>query len=303
MDPLQCSLRSFPQPEATLRKVAPGRALDLFKVWSFQAPGLGLRRASGMTKLSTSSAFTATPIKHAFNRRVEDVKSPKSEINTLILDYLTMEGYPNAAAKFSKEANLQPQQDIGSIHARQQIQSCIHAGNIETAIDALNELDPEILDGSEGLHFALLRLQLIELIRVCNATPGGDIEPALTFARDRLGPRAPSNPQFLDDLESTMALLLFPLDALDPQLAVLLKPELRREVADDVNRAILEKQSQRREAAIRQLVRMRAWAENTARDRGKALPDRIDIGLHNDDSGRSRNRLNAENGHEAMITT
>lgn len=55
-----------------------------------------------------------------------------------------MEGYPNAAAKFSKEANLQPQQDISSIRARQEIQNCIHSGNIQSAIETLNDLDPEV---------------------------------------------------------------------------------------------------------------------------------------------------------------
>jgi glucose-induced degradation protein 8 len=68
-----------------------------------------------------------------------------SDINALILDYLTMAGYPKAAANFSKEANLQPQQDDSAIRARQEIQHAIHTGNIENAISALNELDPEVL--------------------------------------------------------------------------------------------------------------------------------------------------------------
>ncbi|KAK8149285.1 hypothetical protein G3M48_007679 [Beauveria asiatica] len=194
-----------------------------------------------------------------------------------------MEGYPNAAAKFSKEANLQPQQDIASIRARQEIQNCIHSGNIQSAIEMLNELDPE----------------LVELIRGCNAT-GGDISPALKFATEQLGPRAPTNPQFLEELEKTMALLLFPPETLEPQLAALLKPDLRRDAADKVNRAILERQSTRREAAIRQLVKMRAWAESAARDRGVSLPDRLDVGLNADDT--DRRQANPENGHEPMLT-
>lgn len=60
-----------------------------------------------------------------------------------------MEGYPNAAAKFSKEANLQPHQDISSIQARQEIQTCIYSGNIQSAIETLNDLDPEVC----SLHF------------------------------------------------------------------------------------------------------------------------------------------------------
>jgi hypothetical protein len=55
-----------------------------------------------------------------------------------------MEGYPKAAAKFCKEANLRPQQGDSSIQTRQDIQHAIHSGNIETAISSLNELDPEV---------------------------------------------------------------------------------------------------------------------------------------------------------------
>jgi glucose-induced degradation protein 8 len=69
---------------------------------------------------------------------------PHSNINALILDYLTMEGYSLAAAKFSAEANLQPQQDEESIRARQEIQHYIHAGNFGAAIESLNDLDPMV---------------------------------------------------------------------------------------------------------------------------------------------------------------
>lgn len=136
-----------------------------------------------------------------------------------------------------------------------------------------------MLDGNPSLHFALLRLQLVELIRVCNSTPGADITPALTFATQELAPRAPANPEFLEDLERTMALLVFPQETLEPKLAAILDPDLRRTVADQVNKAILSCQNQRRDAAIRNLVRLRAWAENTARDAKKDLPTRIELGL------------------------
>lgn len=251
----------------------------------------------------TSSTSTATPMKHAFIRQVEEVKSPKSDINALILDYLTMAGYPNAAARFATEANLQPHQDHDSIRARQQIQNSIHKGDIQAAINALNDIDPEILDQDGPLHFALLRLQLVELIRSCTATPNGDITPAITFATQQLGPRAPTNPQFLDDLEKTMTLLVFPQDSLDPTLAALLKPDLRRAVADKVNKAMLNRQVERRDAAIRSLVQMRTWSEEAVRkETKKDLPARIELGLHSDDE--SNGGLYAvENGHEDAIMT
>lgn len=252
-------------------------------------------------RMASSTASTATPSRHAFDRRADEVKPPKNEINALILDYLTTEGYTSAAAKFSKEANLRPQQDEESVRPRQQIQSYIHRGRIQDAIEALNELEPQILDVDPSLHFALLRLQLVELIRQCNSTPGGDITPAINFATSELAPRAPTNPEFLEDLERTMALLVFPADKLEPQLAALLDPDLRRYVADRVNKAILKYQGQKRDAAIRRLVRLRAWAENTAREGKKDLPDHIELGLDKD-SWTAQGGLADENGHEPMIT-
>ncbi|KAK0120650.1 hypothetical protein ONS96_010854 [Cadophora gregata f. sp. sojae] len=248
-------------------------------------------------RMASSTASTTTPLRHAFERRAEDVKPLKSDINALIFDYLTTEGYPSAAAKFSKEANLRPRQEEESLKARRQIQQSIHSGKIQEAIEALNELEPQVLDNNPSLHFALLRLQLVELIRIYNATPGGDITPALTFASTQLAPRAPTNKEFLEDLERTMALLIFPPDSLEPPLAALLRPELRRTVADRVNKAILTIQNSRRDAAIRSLVRLRAWAEDAARQSKKDLPSHLELGFDGDEKGTS-----IENGHEPMIT-
>ncbi|CZR63427.1 related to LisH motif-containing protein [Phialocephala subalpina] len=233
--------------------------------------------------------------KHQTTNAKLTLVSIDSDINALIFDYLTTEGYPSAAAKFSKEANLRPQQEEESLIARRQIIQSIHSGKIQEAIESLNELEPQVLDSNPSLHFALLRLQLVELIRTCNATPGGDITPALNFATTQLAPRAPTNKEFMEDLERTMALLVFPSDSLEPPLAALLQPTLRRQVADRVNKAILSSQNIRRDAAIRGLVRLRAWAEDTARQSKKDLPSHLDLGLDESNEGH-------ENGHEPMIT-
>ncbi len=132
----------------------------------------------------------------------------------------------------------------------------------------------KLLDTDDALHFSLLRLQLIELIRACTSNPGGntnspDISAALQFATTHLAPLAPTNPTFLADLERTMALLIFPTENLAPQLAELIDPQLRKSVANRVNEAILSSQGARREAQIRRLVRMRAWSERMARESKK----------------------------------
>lgn len=145
------------------------------------------------------------------------------------------------------------------------------------------------------MHFALLRLQLVELIRSCSSSPDGDISPALEFATSQLAPRAPTNPQFLEDLERTLSLLIFPSENLAPSLAPLLQPDLRKDIATKVNEAILQNQGAHKEARLRNLVKLRAWAEQKAREAKKNIPDKLDIGL--DGNGNGNNNVSAsENG-------
>ncbi|MCJ1385327.1 hypothetical protein MMC17_008449 [Xylographa soralifera] len=227
-----------------------------------------------------------------------------SHINTLVMDYLVSEGYPSAAQNFALEANVQPRVDIESIEERVVIRNAIYGGDIQTAIERINELNPQILDRDSALHFALLRLQLIELIRNCTVTPDGDITPALTFATTHLAPRAPTSPEFLQDLEQTMALLIFPPDNLAPPLAALLDTKLRKDVAKRVNEAILQSNGERTRSKLLELVRTRAWAEQKARDAKKDIPDRIDIGLDPENDGRDPEGDSVMHGNgEAGSTT
>lgn len=140
-----------------------------------------------------------------------------------------------------------------------------------------------------------MRLELVELIRECNASGDGDITPALNFAQTHLAPRAPTSPQFLEDLENTMALIVFPHDKLGPELEPLLHPNLRREVADSVNLALLD-----RSASMKMLIRARAWAEQNARATGKGEPSQMGVDLSLDITGTSSSQAN---GNEAMNTS
>ncbi|TGZ85448.1 hypothetical protein EX30DRAFT_314502 [Ascodesmis nigricans] len=220
-----------------------------------------------------------------FERRVDEVKISKSDLNALVMNYLINEGYQAAALNFSKEANISPQVSWSLMDERIQIRENIHKGNIQLAIERINELHPDILDTDPSLHFSLLRLQLIELIRKCTSTPDGDITLALDFATAHLAPRAAGDPSFLEDLERTMALLCFPRDNLAAPLAELMDPALRRRIAARVNEAILEAQGMQKEPKIRSLVRLRAWSEEYLRNEKKTDLPELRLGFEDEPRG------------------
>ncbi|KAL2817375.1 CTLH/CRA C-terminal to lish motif domain-containing protein [Aspergillus granulosus] len=224
------------------------------------------------------TASTSTPTWHNFERKVDNVKPSKTDMNRLVMNYLVTNGYPDAAENFAREANI-PTVDTKAIQERVDIRTAIYSGDIQSAIEKINELNPQILDENPSLHFALLRLQLVELIRSCTSNPDGDITPALEFATSQLSPRAPTNPQFLEDLEKTLALLIFPKENLTPSLAALLHPDLHRDIYAKVNAAILQNQGARTEALLCDLARLYSWAEKEAREAKKDIPDKLDLGL------------------------
>ncbi|KIW64390.1 hypothetical protein, variant 2 [Phialophora macrospora] len=254
---------------------------------------------------------------HPFERQVADTPISKSDFNNLIMDYLITEGYPSAAEKFAAEANIQPQADLGCINERVQIRDSIHRGDLQAAIELINELDPELLDKDKKLHFSLLRLQLIELIRQSfTSSDSSLVGKAIEFAQNNLAPYAPLDAQFKIDLERAMALLIVPRESWTQAvvagssgqpsssiqndfgaLAELVDPSLRRKVAKDVNEAILQSRGQRREANIRYLVRARAWAEQLAREKKIDLPELL-LGLDGD--GPASQSQNGHNGDTEM---
>lgn len=102
-----------------------------------------------------------------------------------------------------------------------------------------------------------------------------------------------------------MALLIFPPDNLAPPLAALLDPNLRKVVAKRVNEALLLSQGERTKAKLFDLVRLRAWAEQKARESKKDLPDRIDLDLDpaKDNHDKTQESAMHNNGEgEAMVT-
>ncbi|TYJ53650.1 hypothetical protein B9479_005738 [Cryptococcus floricola] len=216
-----------------------------------------------------------------FSDLVEGAQVDKHDLNALVLDYLLIEGFSDAAVEFARETGLPVDVDHDLVNERLGIRQAVEDGRVQEAVLRTNELDPEILDNNVHLLFHLQLLRLVELIRSDN------LDAALEFATHELAPRGAQNPEFLSDLERAMALLAFPdlaryaddsspsdkKPTLAPDTATLfeeaafdpikglMKKAHRVQVARELNMAILENQGYGTDTKLSGLVRLMAWGE------------------------------------------
>ena len=59
------------------------------------------------------------------------------------MDYLVAEGYPKAAEHFASEANVSLP-DSPYVQTRVEVQHAIYAGDLETAIQKINDWNPQV---------------------------------------------------------------------------------------------------------------------------------------------------------------
>lgn len=67
-----------------------------------------------------------------------------SDLNQIVLDYLVVEGYRDAAIEFAEEAGLALRVDVEGIQERMLIREALEAGRVDEAIRRVNELDSEV---------------------------------------------------------------------------------------------------------------------------------------------------------------
>ncbi|KAH7545948.1 hypothetical protein FEM48_Zijuj01G0148200 [Ziziphus jujuba var. spinosa] len=176
-----------------------------------------------------------------WEKKLNDVKIRKEDMNKLVMNFLVTEGYVDAAEKFRLESGTEPDIDLATITDRMAVKKAVQCGNVEDAIEKVNDLNPEILDTNPQLFFHLQQQRLIELIR------NGKVEEALEFAQEELAPRGEENQSFLEELERTVALLAFE-DVSNCPVGELLDVSQRLKTASEVNAAILTSQSHEKDA-------------------------------------------------------
>ena len=86
------------------------------------------------------------------------------------MEYLTSEGYPEAAQRFALEANIEPDLDVDSIQERVEIREAIASGDIQSAIEKINELNPQVSAASSTLSVRNIPVREVAMIRYCSCT-------------------------------------------------------------------------------------------------------------------------------------
>lgn len=192
-------------------------------------------------------------------------------INKLIMNYLVTEGFKEAAEKFQAESGVEPSVDLSSLDNRILIREAVQNGRVQEATHLVNQLHPELLDNDRYLYFHLQQLHLIELIRA------GKIEDALTFAQTQISEAGESNPEVLNELERTLALLAFEQPQKSP-FADLLDQTHRQKVASELNAAILKMEHQEQPSPrMINILKLILWAQAELDKKNVKYPKMSDL--------------------------
>uniref|UniRef100_A0A182P295 CTLH domain-containing protein n=1 Tax=Anopheles epiroticus TaxID=199890 RepID=A0A182P295_9DIPT len=188
--------------------------------------------------------------KEEWQSRLETFPFKQDDINKLIMNYLVTEGFKEAAEKFQAESGVVPSVDLNSLDNRIQIREAVQNGFIQEATHLVNQLHPELLDNDRYLYFHLQQLHLIELIR---------------------------NPEVLNELERTLALLAFEKPQNSP-FADLLDHTHRQKVASELNAAILKmEQQEQSNPRVINILKLILWAQTELDKKNVKYPKMMDL--------------------------
>ena len=181
------------------------------------------------------------------------------------MEYLVKEGFKEAAMEFQRETGIDPGLDTAVMDQQIKIRQAVESGNVQSAVETVNELDPEILDTSAQLFFHLQLQQLLEHIKA------GDIEAALHYAQTELSARGEENAEFLQELEQALALLAYDDPSTSP-FSELLQHSQRLKVVSELNSAVLASQHKEGSTHLCAAMKLVMWAQQQLEKRNVQFP-------------------------------
>ncbi|XP_062162685.1 protein GID8 homolog isoform X2 [Alnus glutinosa] len=99
-----------------------------------------IRQLAEIEAMATSKKVIT---KEEWEKKLNDVKIRKEDMNKLVMNFLVTEGYVDAAEKFRMESGTEPDIDLATITDRMAVKKAVQCGNVEDAIEKVNDLNPE----------------------------------------------------------------------------------------------------------------------------------------------------------------
>lgn len=141
-------------------------------------------------------------------------------------------------------------------------------GEIRAAVSELSDVNSALM---RDIGFHLHVQALIEIIR-----KGNNMEESLKYAQVVVAPLAKDNADFVQELESVMALLIYA-DASQSPDAHFLSPEQRERTANIANAALLKYAKFSDKPKLDRIMKAVNWAQRTAMEAGIKTPRLIDL--------------------------
>eukprot|EP01063_Lacrimia_lanifica_P005772 TRINITY_DN13493_c0_g1_i1.p2 TRINITY_DN13493_c0_g1~~TRINITY_DN13493_c0_g1_i1.p2 ORF type:complete len:260 (+),score=118.42 TRINITY_DN13493_c0_g1_i1:60-782(+) len=195
---------------------------------------------------------TASVGRGSYVAKCGGVAVDRGSLNELVMNFLEIEGFKEAAEAFRKESGA----GIGSVEAiqdRGDVNECLAKGAIEDAAAKIEATFPDVLQDAD-IAFRLKHQQLLEYVRQ------GDVERTLNYARDAMA-SSELSPANLERMEEALCLIAFE-DPSQCQYAPLLGPAQRQETSSIVNAAILRSTGRDPAPMLLQLLRVVQWMEH-----------------------------------------
>ncbi|VDN04622.1 unnamed protein product [Thelazia callipaeda] len=183
---------------------------------------------------------------------------PHKHMKFLVLDYLISQGHREAAEYLCEDACIPfPTDAIENLDQRMRIRDDIIEGKIESAIEKVIQIVPDLLLRNPVLHLRLLQQHLIELIR------NKMVEEAVTFAQSIIE-KVDAHPEMEQEMQKAFAMIAFEKPE-DSPYTYLLEMSHRQMVANDVNSAILEALKKPSAPKLEDLFRLILWSRKVLR--------------------------------------
>lgn len=198
------------------------------------------------------------------------IKTSKQELNKMILNHFILEANLEAVEEFEQESGQRVEYDKELLIKRSEIRKLLIKGNIDQAINMINDIDEEILLFNKKLNFELLKLKLIEMIKL------NKIKDALTFAKESVFPVAVSNEKNLEELKKLMLLLIYD-DIKQSPLKEVVSDNYVKSVISCVNIEILKSRLQNYHPSLVILLKLMKHSQEELKNCGITFPEITDI--------------------------